>query len=78
MKYRLKEGTRVVAVFPDGFKEMEGEIEKDVKRMSFYRENKKPVLTMGNWPGIALWKVKVLFTTDVEKDFNYKTEEVKE
>jgi len=47
-----------------------------VRKMSFYRSHKEPLLLMGKWPGIALWKIKVLFTTDVEKDITYKTEEV--
>ena len=40
--------------------------------------SKPPMLVLGSWPGIALWKIKVMFTTGVEKDFSYKTEEVKE
>jgi hypothetical protein len=78
MKYRLKEATRVIAVCNEDFTEINSEIVKDVKKMSFYRSHKEPVLLMGKWPGIALWKIKVLFTTDVEKDISYKTEEVKE
>ena len=46
--------------------------------MSFYRSNKQPVLALGSWPGIALWKIKVQFTTGEEKDFSYKTEPVKD
>jgi hypothetical protein len=78
MKYRLKEGRNVVLTCNPDFADIDGEIEKDVKKMSFYRSHKKPLLLMGNWPGIALWKIKVLFTTDVEKDITYKTEEVRE
>ena len=77
MKYRLREGMKDLAIYNEDFADMEGEIEKEVRRMSFYRSHKKPLLVMGNWPGIALWKIKVLFTTDVEKDITYKTEEVK-
>jgi hypothetical protein len=66
-----------LAIYNEDFADMEGEIEKEVRRMSFYRSHKKPLLVMGNWPGIALWKIKVIFTTDVEKDITYKTEEVK-
>jgi hypothetical protein len=76
MKYRLKEAKRIIAVCNADFKDIEGEIVRDVKKMSFYRSNKEPLLVMGNWPGIALWKIKVMFTTDVEKDISYKTEEV--
>jgi hypothetical protein len=71
------EGKRVIATVNDDSTEIPNEIVKDVKKMSFYRSNKDPVLALGGWPGIALWKVKVLFTTDVEKDMSYKTEEVK-
>ena len=78
MKYRLKEGRNAVGVYNQDFAGMDGEIEKDVKKMSFYRTHKKPALLMGNWPGIALWKIKVTFTTDVEKDITYKTEEVRD
>jgi hypothetical protein len=77
MKYRLKQDRNAVAIYNEDFKEIESEIVKDVSRMSFYRSHKQPVLVMGNWPGIALWKIKVLFTTGVEKDFSYKTEEVR-
>jgi hypothetical protein len=76
MKYRLKEGQKVVCIC-ETTTDIEAEIEKDVKKMSFYRSHKKPALALGDWPGIALWKIKVIFTTDVEKDFNYKTEEVR-
>jgi hypothetical protein len=78
MKYRLREGKNDIAVYNEDFANMEGEIEKDVKKMSFYRRHEKPRLVMGHWPGIALWKIKVTFTTDVENDITYKTEEVKE
>ena len=78
MKYRLKQDRNVVNTYSDDFKEIEKEIEKDVRKMSFYRSNKQPVLALGNWPGIALWKIKVTFTTDEEKDFSYKTEPIKE
>jgi hypothetical protein len=77
MKYRLKEGSNVVGTYNEDHPDIEGEIEKSVRKMSFYRDHKKPVLAMGKWPGIALWKVKVTYTTDVEKDVTYKTEEVK-
>ena len=77
MKYRLREGKNDLAIYNEDFAGIEGEIEKNVSKMSFYRSHKKPVLALGNWPGIALWKVKVTFTTDVEKDITYKTEEVK-
>jgi hypothetical protein len=76
-KYRLLEGKRVIAVYQEDFSDMGGEIIKDVTRMSFYRSHKDPLLLMGKWPGIALWKIKVTFTTDVEKDISYKTEEVR-
>lgn len=79
MKYRLKQDRTVVATYSDDFKEMETEIEKDVRKMRFFRSNKQPVLALGSWPGIALWKIKVQFTTaDEEKDFTYKTEPVKD
>ena len=78
MKYRLKQDRNVVATYGDDFKEIETEIEKDVRKMSFYRSNKQPVLALGSWPGIALWKIKVQFTTGEEKDFSYKTEPVKD
>ena len=78
MKYRLKQDKNVVATYSDDFKEIETEIEKDVRKMSFYRSNKQPVLALGSWPGIALWKIKVQFTTGEEKDFSYKTEPVKD
>ena len=77
MKYRLREGKNDKAIYNEDFTDMEGEIEKDVSKMSFHRSHTKPVLVMGHWPGIALWKIKVTFTTDVVKDINYKTEEVK-
>lgn len=76
-KYRLLEGKRVIAIYPEDFSTMEKEIIKDVAKMSFYRSHKDPLLLMGNWPGIALWKIKVTFTTDVEKDITYKTDEVR-
>jgi hypothetical protein len=75
MKYRLKQDKTVLATYGDDFTEMEKEIEKDVRKMSFYRSHKPPVLALGNWPGIALWKVKVQFTSGDEKDFSYKTEQ---
>ncbi len=78
MKYRLREDRKDLAIYNEDFADIEGEIEKDVRKMSFYRSHQKPVLVLGNWPGIALWKIKVTFTTDVEKDFSYKTERVKE
>jgi hypothetical protein len=78
MKYRLKQDRNVVAVYNEDFAEIENEIVKDVKKMSFYRSNKAPLLVLGKWPGIALWKIKVMFTTDVEKDISYKTEEVRD
>lgn len=77
MKYRLRAGKNDLAIYNDDFKEIEKEIERDVRKMSFYHTNKPPVLALGSWPGIALWKVKVTFTTGVEQDFSYKTEEVK-
>ena len=78
MKYRLREGRNDIAIYNEDFADMEVEIEKEVRKMSFYRSHTKPILVMGNWPGIALWKIKVTFTTDVEKDISYKTEEVKD
>ncbi len=78
MKYRLKQDKNVVAIYSDDFKEIVTEIEKDVRKMSFYRSNKQPVLALGSWPGIALWKIKVQFTTGEEKDISYKTEQVKD
>jgi hypothetical protein len=78
MKYRLKQDRNVVGNYSDDFKGIETEIEKDVRKMSFYRSNKPPVLALGTWPGIALWKIKVTFTTDEEKDFSYKTEPIKD
>ena len=78
MKYRLKQDRNVVGTYSDDFKEIETEIEKDVRKMSFYRSNKQPVLALGTWPGIALWKIKVTFTTDEEKNFTYKTEPIKD
>ena len=77
MKYRLREGRNDIAIYNEDFADIEGEIEKEVTKMSFHRSHKKPLLVMGHWPGIALWKIKVLFTTDVEKDITFKTEEVK-
>ena len=77
MKYRLREGKNDLAIYNDDFADMEGEIEKEVKKMRFYRTHNKPKLLLGSWPGIALWKINVTFTTDVEKDITYKTEEVK-
>lgn len=77
-KYRLLEGKRVIATYPEDFSAMEKEIIKDVTKMSFYRSHKDPLLLMGNWPGIALWKIKVTFTTDVEKDITYKTDEARD
>lgn len=77
MKYRLREGKKDLAIYSEDFADIEGEIEKEVKKMSFYRSHKKPVLALGSWPGIALWKIKVTFTTDVEMDISYKTERVK-
>ncbi|HMJ70842.1 MAG TPA: hypothetical protein VK508_18195 [Cyclobacteriaceae bacterium] len=76
MKYRLKQDRNVVAICNEDFAEIGAEIVKDVKKMSFYRSHKEPVLALGEWPGIALWKIKVMFTTDVEKDISYKTEKV--
>lgn len=76
-KYRLLEGKRVIGIYPEDFSTMEKEIIKDVTKMSFYRSHKDPLLLMGSWPGIALWKIKVTFTTDVEKDISYKTDEVR-
>jgi hypothetical protein len=77
MKYRLREGKNDLSIYNEDFADIEGEIEKDVVKMRFHRNHSKPVLVLGHWPGIALWKVKVIFTTDLEKDFSYKTEEVK-
>jgi hypothetical protein len=78
MKYRLKQDKTAITVFGDDFTHVEKEIEKDVRKMSFYRSNNPPVLALGSWPGIALWKVKVQFTSGDEKDFSYKTEPVKD
>ena len=78
MKYRLREDRKDLAIYNEDFADIESEIEKDVKKMSFYRSHKKPLLVLGNWPGIALWKINVTFTTGVEKDMSYKTERVKE
>lgn len=78
MKYRLREGKNDLSIYNEDFASMEGEIEKDVRKMSFYNKHEKPRLAMGHWPGIALWKIKVTFTTGVENDITYKTEEVKE
>jgi hypothetical protein len=78
MKYRLKQDKKDVTIIGDDFKQVELEIEKDVRKMSFYRSNKPPVLALGAWPGIALWKVKVQFTSGDEKDFSYKTEPVRD
>ena len=77
MKYRLREGKNDLSIYNEDFADIEGEIEKDVTKMRFHRSHKKPVLVLGHWPGIALWKIKVIFTTDLEKDMSYKTEEVK-
>ena len=77
MKYRLREGKNDLAIYNEDFTGIEGEIEKDVSKMSFHRSHAKPVLALGHWPGIALWKIKVTFTTGAEKDLTYKTEEVK-
>jgi hypothetical protein len=77
MKYRLRESKNDLAIYNEDSADIEGGIEKDFSRMSFHRSHTKPLLVMGCWPGIALWKIKVLFTTDVEKDITYKTEEVK-
>ena len=77
MKYRLREGKNDIAVYNEDFADIEGEIEKNVSKMSFHRSHKKPVLALGKWPGIALWKINVTFTTGVEKDISFKTEEVK-
>jgi hypothetical protein len=76
MKYRLREGKNDLATYKEDFADIEGEIEKEVSKMSFHRSHEKPRLLMGHWPGIALWKIKVLFTSDVEKDMTFKTEEV--
>lgn len=78
MKYRLKQDKNVVTTVGDDFAQITTEIEKDVRKMSFYRSHKPPVLALGSWPGIALWKVKVLFTSGDEKDITYKTEAVKD
>jgi hypothetical protein len=78
MKYTLKQDKKAVTVFGDDFKEVDKEIEKDVRKMSFYRSHQSPVLALGSWPGIALWKVKVQFTSGEEKSFTYKTEPVKD
>ena len=78
MKYRLKQDKTVVAIYGDDFAQITQEIEKDVRKMSFYRGHRPPVLALGNWPGIALWKVRVHFTSGDEKDFTYKTEPVKD
>ena len=77
MKYRLREGKNDLAIYNEDFANIEGEIEKEVTKMSFHRSHQKPLLALGHWPGIALWKIKVTFTTDVEKDITFKTEEVK-
>ena len=78
MKYRLKQDRKDITIIGDDFKQIELEIEKDVRKMSFYRSHKPPVLALGAWPGIALWKIKVQFTSGDEKDFTYKTEPVRE
>ena len=78
MKYRLKQDKNVVAIYGDDYAQITGEIEKDVKKMSFYRSHKPPMLALGGWPGIALWKIRVEFTSGEEKEFTYKTEPVKE
>jgi hypothetical protein len=73
MKYRLKQDRKCCATYSDDFKEMPTEIEKDVRKMSFLPEQQAThVLALGSWPGIALWKIKVQFTTGEEKDFSYK------
>ncbi len=77
MKYRLMQGKNVVATFADDYTQVETEIVNHARKMSFYRSHKEPVIALGAWPGIALWKIKVTFTTDVEMDFSYKTEEVR-
>ena len=78
MKYKLKQDRTPLAIYNSDFNGIEKEIEHDVRKMSFYHTSKPPMLVLGSWPGIALWKIKVQFTTGVEKDFSYKTEEVKE
>jgi hypothetical protein len=78
MKYRLKQDRTIVTTIGDDFKQIESEIEKDVRKMSFFRSCNQPVLALGSWPGIALWKVKVQFTSGDEKDFSYKTEPVRD
>jgi hypothetical protein len=78
MKYRLKQDKNLVTVCADDFAAITQEIEKDVRKMSYYRSHKPPVLALGSWPGIALWKIKVQFTSGAEKDFTYKTEPVKD
>jgi hypothetical protein len=75
MKHRLRQDKRIVADF-NTQEEIEKGIVEDAKRMSFYRTSKPPVLVLGELPGMALWKIKVEFTTGVEKDFSYKTEPV--
>ena len=78
MKYRLREGKNDLAIYNEDFADIEGEIEKEVRKMSLYRSHQKPVLALGSWPGIALWKIKVTFSTGVEKDVVYKTERTKD
>jgi hypothetical protein len=77
MKYKLKQDKKDITVIGDDFTQVEKEIETDVRKMSFYRSHQPPVLALGSWPGIALWKVKVQFTTGEQKDFSYKTEPIK-
>jgi hypothetical protein len=78
MKYRLREGKNDLAIYNEDFADIENEIEKNVRKMSRYLSHQKPVLALGSWPGIALWKVKVTFATGVESDMTYKTERVKD
>ena len=78
MKYRLREDKKDLAIYNEDFADIEGEIEKNVRKMSRYLSHQKPVLALGSWPGIALWKVKVTFATGVETDITYKTERVKD
>ncbi|HWA35609.1 MAG TPA: hypothetical protein VG737_15815 [Cyclobacteriaceae bacterium] len=75
MKHQLRQDKRVVGTFNDQAS-IEKAITEDVKKMSFHRTSKAPVLVLGELPGMALWKIKVEFTTGVEKDFSYKTEPI--
>src|SRR3954463_12972856 len=75
MKHQLRQDKRVVATYSNQA-EIEKGIVEDAKRMSFYRTSKPPVLVLGELPGMALWKIKVEFTTGVVQDFSYKTEPV--